>query len=74
MAWRYKNLLGSSKNAGEIENKSASNALGRGLPISYKFDNSKPMGSTVQNSLSHKLNKEELLSLVKFDNECKDTA
>ena len=72
MAWRYNNLLSNSKNAGEIENKSASNALGRGLAISYKFDNSKPMGSTIVNSISHKLNKDELLSLVKFDNEIKD--
>ena len=44
--------------------------MGRGLSIQYKFDNSKPMASTVQNSLSHKLDKDECLTLIQFDNEC----
>jgi len=70
VAWRYNNLLDSSKNAGEIENKTDNKAMGRGLSIQYKFDNSKPMAATVQNSPSHKLNKEDNLTLIQFDNEC----
>jgi len=70
VAWRYNNLLDGSKNAGEIENKIDNKAMGRGLSIQYKFDNSKPMAATVQNSPSHKLNKEDNLTLIQFDNEC----
>jgi hypothetical protein len=50
-AWRYNNLLDQKQNAGEIETK-PNQAFGRGLQIQYKFDNSKPMGETITNSLS----------------------
>jgi hypothetical protein len=39
-------LLEKSLNAGEIEVKS-NQALGKGISIKYKFDNSKSMGDTI---------------------------
>lgn len=43
--------------------------MGRGHALVYKFDNSKPMGDTIHNSLSNKLNKDELLHLLRFSNQ-----
>ena len=42
--------------------------MGKNFPIAYKYDNSRPMGDTIQNSLSNKLDKDKLLHLVSFDN------
>mmetsp|Transcript_24597 Transcript_24597/g.38202 ORF Transcript_24597/g.38202 Transcript_24597/m.38202 type:complete len:150 (-) Transcript_24597:437-886(-) len=65
-AWRYSNLLENDKNAGEISSK-PNVAMGKGLPITYKFDCSKTMGDTISGSLSHKLDKKTLNKVLTFD-------
>lgn len=47
--------------------------MGRGHPLVYKFDNSKPMGDTFHSSLSNKLMKKELLHVLRFDNLATDS-
>jgi hypothetical protein len=64
-AWRYSNLLQEDKNAGEIGSK-VNGAFGKGVSIKYKFDCSKQMSDTIQGSVSHKLDKSELLHLITF--------
>jgi hypothetical protein len=40
-----------------------------GTGLEYKFDNSKEMGKTISNSLSHQLKKDEFTILMKYDSE-----
>jgi len=42
--------------------------MGRGFPLVYKFDNSKPMGETISNAISYSLRKNDLLHVLPFDN------
>ena len=59
VAWRYNEMLSKQNTAGEIQTKMNA-PMGRGLPIVYKFDCSKPMDNTIKNSASHNLDKTRL--------------
>lgn len=47
--------------------------MGKNFPLIYKFDNSKPMGSTIHNSAQNLLKKEELTSFITFENDASDS-
>lgn len=72
VAWRYNNLLESKGNAGEIQSK-PNQAMGKNFPVTYKFDNSKPMGSTIHNCPEQALKKDEFMSFIEFENESNDS-
>ncbi len=59
VAWRYNNLLSDEKNV----------ASGQSNGLTYKFDNSKEMGKSFANSMSHELKKEENTIFMKYDPE-----
>ena len=68
VAWRYNNLLGGEQNAGDIVAK-PNKAMGKGYEISYKFDNSKPMGASIHNSAANELKRDFFTSFIGFQNE-----
>ena len=46
--------------------------MGKNFPVTYKFDNSKSMGSTIHNCADQALKKEEYMSFIEFENESND--
>ena len=67
VAWRYNNLLSLDANPSDVTGNGVK-SMGKGFPLVYKFDNSKPMGETISNSLSNKLFKDKFMHLITFDN------